>query len=62
MTRPEDMPMYLMRCHKCNKAIKYYGEYPDLGKCGYVPCDGDLKLIATFDPIKQQEVDDDVYS
>jgi predicted nucleic acid-binding Zn ribbon protein len=55
VAKPEDMPLYLLRCEKCRKAIKYFGEYPTKGKCGYPPCDGDLRLTAIFDPIKQRK-------
>lgn len=58
MTSPYDMPHYLLRCDKCGRILKYYGEYPAKGKCGYVPCDGDLKLIAVFDPVKQREANE----
>jgi hypothetical protein len=58
MAKPEDMPLYLLRCDKCKRIIKYYGEYPSSGKCGYVPCDGRLKLVAIFDPLKQRKVDE----
>ena len=56
MTSPYDMPYYLLRCGTCRKIVKYYGEYPSSGNCRYPPCDGKLKVIAVFDPIKQQEI------